>query len=575
MKHTFQILTTLFLFWAFAQIASAQNGNLSKAEALVPAGADASFYCPRPCTCKGALSQMKLYYFGANNAKVEVFSNFNLLTQIASFNPVNSGQLLTISAAGLPGGIFGGYIYLRTTKPGESACVTKIYSSCPTEGWPGALDDLNVLGKTFDDFTVYARTDFESNTECTLNNFEQDWHVGGNIIGTGKNTLGTRTNQDMVIITNDLPRGVVSKSGNFGLGTSAPTARLEVAGNSLLNGTLDVSDITKINSSAGSTSITNGALQVKGGVGIAQNLNTGGNFDVDGTATVGKDLTVEAPGVTFLKSSASSTSSANGALVVTGGAGIGENLNAGGKLNVAGDAKIGGNASVTGNASITGDATIDGFTRINDNACITGDLTVNGGLSLGAGADAHIDQGSSLVINNSTGPVRIKASGTEMLIINDVQVEAKKRFIVTGADLAERFTVSPSNDLNNESVKPGMVVSIDRAHPGALRLSNTAYDKTVAGIVSGAGGIQTAIELGQAGSIADGQVSVAVIGRVYCYADATYGSIEPGDLLSTSNTPGHAMKVTNFDSAHGAILGKAMSGLKDGKGLILVLISMQ
>jgi len=64
-------------------------------------------------------------------------------------------------------------------------------------------------------------------------------------------------------------------------------------------------------------------------------------------------------------------------------------------------------------------------------------------------------------------------------------------------------------------------------------------------------------------------------GRVYVQADTSNGPIRPGDLLTTSATPGYAMKVTDHSRAHGAIIGKAMTGLKEGKGLALVLVSLQ
>jgi hypothetical protein len=35
------------------------------------------------------------------------------------------------------------------------------------------------------------------------------------------------------------------------------------------------------------------------------------------------------------------------------------------------------------------------------------------------------------------------------------------------------------------------------------------------------------------------------------------------------------MKVADYEKGHGAVLGKAMTGLKKGKGLVLVLISLQ
>jgi len=58
--------------------------------------------------------------------------------------------------------------------------------------------------------------------------------------------------------------------------------------------------------------------------------------------------------------------------------------------------------------------------------------------------------------------------------------------------------------------------------------------------------------------------------------DASSGAIEPGDLLTTSARPGHAMRVDDHARAVGAILGKAMSPLDDGeRGLVLVLVSLQ
>jgi len=142
--------------------------------------------------------------------------------------------------------------------------------------------------------------------------------------------------------------------------------------------------------------------------------------------------------------------------------------------------------------------------------------------------------------------------------------------ITGGADFAETFEVA-----ENELLQPGSVVSIDAENPGHLRISNAAYDKTVAGIISGAGGIQSGMLMGQEGTIANGKHPVALTGRVYCLVDASYGSIKPGDLLTTSPTSGHAMKVADEKSGRGAIIGKAMTSLQDGKGLVLVLVSLQ
>jgi len=144
--------------------------------------------------------------------------------------------------------------------------------------------------------------------------------------------------------------------------------------------------------------------------------------------------------------------------------------------------------------------------------------------------------------------------------------------ITGGSDLSEQFDIDDSEMFP----EPGMLVSIDLEIPGRLKVSNEAYDKKVAGIISGAGGINTGMVMGQADSAADGEYPIALTGRVYCCADASYGKIVPGDMLTTSPTPGYAMKVADFQKAHGTIVGKAMQGLDKGeKGMILVLVTLQ
>lgn len=163
--------------------------------------------------------------------------------------------------------------------------------------------------------------------------------------------------------------------------------------------------------------------------------------------------------------------------------------------------------------------------------------------------------------------------------INDLgAVNVRTLNIVGGADFAENFdiNVAPATaTAMTLKVETGMVVSIDPASPGKLQLSTQAYDRRVAGIISGAGGVKPGMMMSQPGTLADGQHPVALSGRVYCWVDAAQGTIEPGDLLTTSATPGHAMKVADPAQAQGAIIGKAMTALKDGKGLVLVLVTLQ
>ena len=68
---------------------------------------------------------------------------------------------------------------------------------------------------------------------------------------------------------------------------------------------------------------------------------------------------------------------------------------------------------------------------------------------------------------------------------------------------------------------------------------------------------------------------VALLGKVYCKVDAQYGAIEVGDLLTTSPTPGYAMKADDPLKAFGAVIGKALRPLAAGQDLIPILIALQ
>ncbi len=159
-------------------------------------------------------------------------------------------------------------------------------------------------------------------------------------------------------------------------------------------------------------------------------------------------------------------------------------------------------------------------------------------------------------------PKRLASWAAGTARVNVLQIDG-------GADLSENFAV-------RGKPTPGTIVVIDPDRPGALRTSSEAYDRRVAGIVSGAGGVKTGMLMSQEGSVADGEYPVALTGRVYCWCDASDGEIQPGDMLTTSSTLGHAMKVTDYIKAQGAIVGKAMTSLEQGeRGLVLVLVNLQ
>ena len=177
--------------------------------------------------------------------------------------------------------------------------------------------------------------------------------------------------------------------------------------------------------------------------------------------------------------------------------------------------------------------------------------------------------GDALTIREPNGYVGIgtNAPQAKLHVVGTTRTSVLE--ITGGSDVAEPFEVSDA-----EPIPKGSVLVIDEREAGRLRLSRRPYDKRVAGVVSGANGLLPGLTLSQQGRTDTG-VQVALSGRVYVRADAAMGAIEPGDLLTTSSVPGHAMKVTDPAQAQGAILGKAMSSLREGQDLVLVLVTLQ
>lgn len=135
------------------------------------------------------------------------------------------------------------------------------------------------------------------------------------------------------------------------------------------------------------------------------------------------------------------------------------------------------------------------------------------------------------------------------------------------ADFAEEFDIAETAE-----IEPGTVMVLN--HHGALQPSQQAYDKKVAGVISGAGDYKPGLILDKKESSV-GRLPIALVGKVYCKVDAQYGSIEVGDLLTSSHTPGHAMKAEDPLKAFGAVIGKALRPLHEGQALIPVLIALQ
>jgi hypothetical protein len=159
-----------------------------------------------------------------------------------------------------------------------------------------------------------------------------------------------------------------------------------------------------------------------------------------------------------------------------------------------------------------------------------------------------------------------RGTGPAGFFKGDVLVTGDIKLI--NADCAEDFDIA-----GLAKVEPGTVMVIDSE--GALRESDQAYDKRVAGVISGAGNYKPGLILDKQQDSSSNRMPIALMGKVYCKVDASYGAIEVGDLLTTSPTPGYAMKADDPMKAFGSVIGKALRPLGGGQGLIPILIALQ
>ena len=212
-----------------------------------------------------------------------------------------------------------------------------------------------------------------------------------------------------------------------------------------------------------------------------------------------------------------------------------------------------------GNGSI---GTIDVFDANTKHTIRIGSAQGPGRIGLGGnGSEGVIDVFDA----NTNQTIKIDGKTGDVQVSGDVQVNGDIR--LTNADCAEDFDICET-----EQIEPGTVMVLGEA--GKLEQSQKAYDKRVAGVVSGAGDYKPGIVLDKHES-ANIRKPIALLGKVYCKVDAGHGAIEIGDLLTTSPTPGHAMKADDPLKAFGTVIGKALRPLAEGQGLIPILIALQ
>jgi hypothetical protein len=198
------------------------------------------------------------------------------------------------------------------------------------------------------------------------------------------------------------------------------------------------------------------------------------------------------------------------------------------------------------------------------NAIEKGVANGDDGFRVGVYGSSVTNQG---VFAESAQGVGILAKGGRLAGRFEGNVEVTGDIQLVNADCAEEFDV-----VATELFEPGTVMVLGAG--GALRSSHVPYDGAVVGIISGAVTFKPALVLDRQSSKPHRE-PIALLGKVFCKVDADFAAIAVGDLLTTSATPGHAMKATDPVKAFGAVLGKALAPLDRGRALIPILVTLQ
>ena len=153
---------------------------------------------------------------------------------------------------------------------------------------------------------------------------------------------------------------------------------------------------------------------------------------------------------------------------------------------------------------------------------------------------------TSYGVTKDTSLLNIQADGLSVFRVGsngNVYTNANASVNAGGADLAERY-------ISTQNLTAGEVVGIDDSNNNGVVRTKYQYQPDLVGVVSTDPGFV-------AGAYTTGSYPIALVGRVPVKVSTENGLIRVGDRLTSSSTPGYAMRATKA----GRVIGKALETL--------------
>jgi hypothetical protein len=153
---------------------------------------------------------------------------------------------------------------------------------------------------------------------------------------------------------------------------------------------------------------------------------------------------------------------------------------------------------------------------------------------------------NEFTITKDVSLVNLQADGMSVFRVGsngNIYTSASGTVNSGGADLAENYT-------SDQDLQKGELVSIDPTNNHAVQRSKYQYEPDLVGVVSTDPGFV-------AGAFTDNSYPIALVGRVPVKVSTENGMIAIGDRLTSSSTPGYAMKAVKA----GRVIGKALESL--------------